>query len=187
MTIIFGNFLCEKNHLFDFKSVGRVHNCHAAAQVNAPQIQNQAAVGPAPKAPTIELKPEKLANDSSMANYRSSWGKQFRAYFDAGRFDALPCTQQQPFLNNCLDDILCAHVNREALATTPVYSNIPGFMTCSSILDSVFLESNPIHLRRKQFFDARQKEGQTIIEFREELLSLPSSRKQMGTTTELTI
>ena len=36
----------------------------------------------------------------------------------------------------------------------------------------MFLESNPIHLRRKQFFDARQKEGQTIIKFREELLSL---------------
>ena len=34
------------------------------------------------------------------------------------------------------------------------------------------MESNPIHLRRKQFFDARQKEGKTIIEFREELLSL---------------
>ena len=36
----------------------------------------------------------------------------------------------------------------------------------------MFLETNPIHLRRKQFFDARQREGQTIIEFREELLSL---------------
>ena len=45
-------------------------------------------------------------------------------------------------------------------------------MTCAGILDLVFLESNPIHLRRKQFFDARQKEGQTIIEFREELLFL---------------
>ena len=139
-----------------------LHNRHAAAQVNAPQIQNQAAVGPAPKAPTIELKPKKLANDASMANYRS-WGKQFRVYFDAGRFDALPCTQQQAFLNNCLDDVLRARVKREALATIPVYSNILGFMTCSSILDSVFLETNPIHLRRKQFFDARQKEGQTIM------------------------
>ena len=36
----------------------------------------------------------------------------------------------------------------------------------------MLLESNPIHLRRKQFFDARQKEGQSIIEFGEELLSL---------------
>ena len=68
-----------------------LHNCHATAQVNAPQIQNQAAVGPAPKAPTIKLKPEKLVNDASMAIYRS-WGKQFRAFFDAGRFDTLPCT-----------------------------------------------------------------------------------------------
>ena len=82
-----------------------LHNRHAAAQVNPPQIHNQAAIGPAPKAPIIELKPEKLANDASMAIYRS-WGKQFRAYFDAERFDALPCTQQQAFLNNCLDDIL---------------------------------------------------------------------------------
>ena len=39
-------------------------------------------------------------------------------------------------------------------------------------MDNTFLESNPIHLRRKQFFDARQKEGQSVIEFREELLSL---------------
>ena len=68
-----------------------LHNRHAAAQVNAPQVVNQAAPGPAPKAPTSELKLEKLANDASMATYRS-WGKQFRAYFDAGRFDALPCT-----------------------------------------------------------------------------------------------
>ena len=106
-----------------------------------------------------------------MATYRS-WGKQFRAYFDAGRFESLPCIQQQAFLNNCLDDVLRARINREASATTAVYSNVPGFLTCSRLLDIVFLETNPIHLRRKQFFDARQREGQTIIEFREELLSL---------------
>ena len=40
------------------------------------------------------------------------------------------------------------------------------------VLDNYFLKVNPIHLRRKQFFDARQKEGQSIIEFRDELLSL---------------
>ena len=39
------------------------------------------------------------------------------------------------------------------------------------VLDNYFLEVNPIHLRRKQFFDARQ-EGQSIIEFRDEFLSL---------------
>ena len=82
-----------------------LHNRHATAQVNAPPVAQQAAPGQAPKAPTSELKPEKLSNDASMATYRN-WGKQFRAYFDAGRFDSLPCTQQQAFLNNCLDDVL---------------------------------------------------------------------------------
>ena len=48
-----------------------LHNRHATAQVNAPQAAQQIAAGPAPKAPTIELKPEKLANDASMATYRS--------------------------------------------------------------------------------------------------------------------
>ena len=47
-----------------------------------------------------------------------------------------------------------------------------GLFTCIAILDNTFLESYPIHVRRKQFFDARQKEGQTAIEFREELLLL---------------
>ena len=41
-----------------------------------------------------------------------------------------------------------------------------------AILDNTFLESYPIHVCRKQCFDARQKEGQSAIEFREELLSL---------------
>ena len=41
-----------------------------------------------------------------------------------------------------------------------------------AILDQTFLEAYPIHVRQKHFFDARQKEGQSAIEFREELLSL---------------
>ena len=86
----------------------------------------------APKPSTSELKPEKLTHDSSMANYRT-WGKQFRAYFDAGRLDTLPCTHQQAYLNNCIDEVLCAMVNREVSAITPIYSNVPGFLTCSGI------------------------------------------------------
>ena len=85
---------------------------------------------------------------------------------------SLPCSQQQAYLCNCIDIVLRARIDREATSTTPVYSPIVGLYTCISILDSVFLESYPIHVRRKQFFDARQKEGQSALEFREELLSL---------------
>ena len=85
---------------------------------------------------------------------------------------AIPCPQQQGYLCNCLDSVLRARIDREATNTTPVYFPIVGLFTCIAILDNTFLESYPIHVRRKQFFDARQKEGQTAVEFREELLSL---------------
>ena len=85
---------------------------------------------------------------------------------------AIPCSQQQGYLCNCLDSLLRARIDREATNTTPVNSPIVGLFTCIAILDNTYLESYPIHVRCKQFFDARQKEGQTAIEFREELLSL---------------
>ena len=53
-----------------------------------------------------------------------------------------------------------------------MYTPILVLFTCISILDNIFLEVYPIHVRRKQFFDARQREGQSVFEFREELLSL---------------
>ena len=47
-----------------------------------------------------------------------------------------------------------------------------GLFTGIAILDNTFLEAHPIYVRRKHFFDARQKEGQSAIEFREKLFSL---------------
>ena len=60
-----------------------------------------------------------------MANYRT-WMKQFRTYFDAARLDTLPCTEQQAYLNNCIDDVLRGRVNPEA------YSHALAFWTLFS-------------------------------------------------------
>ena len=68
--------------------------------------------------------------------------------------------------------MLRARIDQEATGSTPVYLPIAGLFTCIAVLDHTFLEAYPIHVRRKQFFDARQKEGQSAIEFWEELLSL---------------
>ena len=48
-----------------------LHNCHVAAQAVVNPAQAAAATRPPTKAPTSQLKPEKLTHDSSMANYRS--------------------------------------------------------------------------------------------------------------------
>ena len=148
------------------------HDCHASAPRDAQPPQ--AAPAPRPsssKPPSTELKPEKLTHDASTSTFRT-WKKQFRAYFDSAQLGALPCSKQQAYLCNCLDTILHARIDREASNTTPVYTPIAGLLTCMSILDQTFLEVYPIHIHRKHFFDARQKEGQSAIEFREELLSL---------------
>ena len=135
----------------------------AAVQAQAPRASTKASAS--------ELKPEKLTYDASAGTFRS-WKKCFRAYFDSAQMGSLPCSQQQAYLCNCVDTVLRARIDREATNTTPVYSPIVGLYTCIAILDNVFLESYPIHVCRKLFFDARQKDGQSALEFREELLSL---------------
>ena len=146
---------------------------HAAAPQAAAPLQAIPAAAPrAPSKPSSsELKPEKLTHDASTSTFRT-WKKQFRVYFDSAQLGTLPCAQQQGYLCNCLDNVLSARIDREATGTTLVYSPIAGLFTCIAILDHTFLEAYPIHVRRKHFFDARQKEGQSAIEFREELLSL---------------
>ena len=141
------------------------------ATVVLPFLDQLRPCGSCSKPSSSEFKPEKLQHYASTATFRT-WKKQFKAYFDAAQIISLPCSQQKAYLNNCLDDVLRARVDGEATGTTPVYSPILGLFTCISILDNTFLESYPIHVRQKQFFDARQKEGQSVIEFREDILSL---------------
>ena len=126
---------------------------------------------PSVKPSLSELKPEKLTHIASASTFRTC-KKQFLAYYDSAQLDALPCSQQQVYLCNCVDTVLRARIDRKATGTTTVYSPIVGLFTCIAFLDSTFLEAYPIHVRRKQFFDARQKDSQSAIEFREELLSL---------------
>ena len=128
-----------------------IHERHAAA----PQAVAVAATPATARTskPSAELKPKELLHDASMATFRT-WKKQFRAYYDAGGLISLPCSQQQAYLNNCIDETLATRVDRESTANTPVYSLIQGLFTCIQVLDGYFLEVNPVHLRRKQFFDA---------------------------------
>ena len=81
-----------------------LHNRHAAAHAAANPVQ-PAAARPSSKPSSSELKPDKLQHDASTATFRT-WKKQFKAYFEAAQIISLPCSQQQAYLNNCLDDVL---------------------------------------------------------------------------------
>ena len=135
-----------------------LHNRHATTQAVPNPIQAAAPPRPSSKPSSSELKPEKLQHDASTSAFRT-WKKQFKGNFDAAQIISLPCSQQQAYLNNCLDDVLRARVDHEATGTTLVYSPIMGLFTCISVLDNTFQESYPIHLRRKPFFDARRRKA----------------------------
>ena len=107
-----------------------LHNRYANAGAAAAPPQ-PAVARPSSKPSSSELRPEKLRHDSSTSVFRT-WKKQFKAYYDATQLHTLPCSQQQAYLSNCLDDSLRARINREATATTPVFSPIVGlfFQSC---------------------------------------------------------
>ena len=155
----------HRDEVADFKEVLDICSEEVFTVLHQRQVANptvpvplQAAAQPpraSVKPSASELKPENLTHDTS-----------------ASTFHTLPCSQQQAYLCNCVDTVLRARIDRKATGTTPAYSPIVGLYTCIAILDNTFLEEYPIQVRCKQFFDARQKDGQSAIEFREELLSL---------------
>ena len=102
-----------------------LHDRHAVAGPATLALAGLAAVAPRPnlKPSASELKPSLLSHDSSTATFRV-WKKRFRAYYNASGINHLPCLQQQAYLSNCLDDALQARIDREATATTPIYSGI---------------------------------------------------------------
>ena len=125
------------------------HERHATNPTAAINFQAAAQTPrPSAKPSSSELKPEKLTHDASVSTFRT-WKKQFRAYFDSAQLGALPCSQQQAYLCNCVDTVLRARIDREATGTTPVYSPVVGLFTCIAILDNTFLEAYPIHVRCK--------------------------------------
>ena len=91
-----------------------LHERHAAAPRDAAPALAAPVARPSSKPSSSELKPEKLTHDASTSTFRT-WKKQFRAYFDSAQLGGLPCTQQQAYLCNCLDSVLRARIDREAL------------------------------------------------------------------------
>ena len=93
------------------------HNRHAAALAAVAPLQAAALPRPSSKPSSSELKPEKLTHDASTSVFRT-WKKQFKTYFVTAQLGTLTCSQQQAYLNNCLDSVLHARIDREATGTT---------------------------------------------------------------------
>ena len=130
-----------------------IHERHAAAREAAIAALPAPAPARASAKPSAKLKPKELSHDASMATFRT-WKKQ---YYDVGNIGSLPCTQQQAYLNNCINEALRSRIDRESTVMTPIYSPIQGLMTCVRVLDNYFLEVNPCLLYTSPSPRDRQK------------------------------
>ena len=150
--------------------------------------QNPAAPNVAPAGacavtkPDQELRPPKLANDTTMGELRD-WKEQFTSYYNSSNLRQMTYLQQQGYLLSTLDKDIGRHLRREITVTTPIFPTA-GSVSCFDLLTAYFSQRNPIHLRRQAFFCASQKEGQGVLDFRAHLRSLGNEGDLESMTVE---
>jgi hypothetical protein len=133
-------------------------------------VQNQAQQQAASVKIVSDLKPEPLAHDGTAADL-TKWKRQFTAYHSASNMKNANVADQQAYLLTCVDGVLGKRLIRETTITTPVMP-VDGVKTMFSILTSFFNQRYPLILKRRLFFEARQKEGEDERHFIESLMSL---------------
>ena len=120
--------------------------------------------------PDQELRPSKLRSDTTMGDLRD-WKDQFTSYYNSSNLRQMSYLQQQGYLLSNIDSDIGRHLRRVITVTTPIFP-VAGSVSCYDLLTEFFAQRNPIHLRRQAFFCATQKEGQTVLDFRDSLRSL---------------
>ena len=128
----------------------------AAAPVAA---EAPAAAAPRTKwKPLAELRPEKLAHDSSSADVRTFF-RALETYFDSDDVSTAPVKKQHGFFLGCLDKKLQA-IMEEALDINPNMA-VFGAAGCVDKLQEHFDKKHPLFNRQLAFFRHLQAHGQT--------------------------
>jgi hypothetical protein len=128
-----------------------------------------------------DLKPEPLSHDGSAGDL-TRWKRQFLAYHSASNMGNARIVDQQAYLLTCVDGEIGNRLIRETTITTPVLPQAEGVKSFFSILTDVFNKRYPIILKRRLFYEARQKDGEEERQFIEWLMSLAEEADIAGMT-----
>ena len=141
----------------------QIHN-HQLNDQDAPAALAlaQTGVGTYGTKPILALKPDKLSFDANLGSMRR-WKQRFKAFHFSSNLRALPLPDQQAFLIACIDNEVANRINRVVTETTLLFPNNTGNPSCFDTIDSLFREKIPILLRRVQFMNHKQEEGQDGI------------------------
>ena len=147
--------------------------CVTATQniLNPPaNVAAPAAAAPSAAASKVatELMPDKLASDANPGQFRH-WAAQFKAFYSRSKLSTSTIPEQQWYLYKCLDVELADLVRLDVSETTQIFGAVNS---CFVVLEQKFEEEFPLFVRRLQYFQAMQKQGQPFSEFVTELKKL---------------
>ena len=168
----------------DITKVWELFNKNAHKRSAAPPASPAAARRPPPAGDgqiklVTELKPETLAHDASAGKLRI-WLKKFEAYYIALGMQNTRIAVQHAYLLNCLDSELSLQLDGCVTAQTPVL----GPNSCLSKLTEIFKKKYPLLLRRKNFFQMSQQQGQDERAFLEQIKSAAAEADIEGMNLE---
>ena len=162
---------CTKDMQEQAEAVYKQIHDHQPNDHDIPAAIAQAGVATYGAKPILVLKPNKLSFDAILGSVRR-WKQRFKAFHSYSNLRALPLPDKQAFLIACVDDEVANRISRVATEMTPLFPNNAGNPSCYDTIDSLFREKIPVLLRRVQFMNHKQKEGQDRISWREELRNL---------------
>ena len=107
------------------------------------------------------LKPKDKLHEKYTLQKWHYWRESFEAFSTSSQLDKHPILGQHTILYQLLDDSLENKLRVKAKPTTPLLGK-DGML---DLLDEIFLQMNPIHIRRVNFFSSKQDKHQKYSDF----------------------
>ena len=124
---------------------------------------------------TNVLAPEKLEHNANLQTFEV-FATKFRAHHDINDLDNYPLDQRRAFLVNLLDDVLAnklkIHFQNQMhylIFENPLTPTVPSLM---GFLKQHFELQDPLLTRRSNYFSAKQKSGESDIQYFERIKKL---------------
>ena len=112
-------------------------------------------IGPAQSLRPIQaLKPSFTLSFDSSPTELAAWIAQFKAYYEASKFETLPIPQQQAFMRHCLHPDVWTAIQQNITEETQVFKD-PLHLdedSCENFIENAFQIRYPLIMRRYRFF-----------------------------------
>ena len=112
------------------------------------------------------LKPKELLSSEMTLEEADQWFESYKAFFSYGKrsMTKMDISVQRALLNKCLDTKLVSALRTQKDVTPTTEKDAPS-TGCLAKLREIFLDKNPLWLRRHRYFQCTQVKSETVEEW----------------------